>query len=474
MKSGGGRYRALLCAAAICLSATPLMAQSRQPLFDGSPIESLTRLKNRVVRSLRGEEPPRRRATRSRHRHPVKQAPPVPSVADVPRPKPRPAVLANGVGNALDERSDEAATSSQADAAATIGDGGTTAAANAVKPDGSTTRKPAAEPPVPIKALPTLERTPVPESAKDEANPAGPSPFVKAGDQPDTADGAADKSPSHIEGAADVISPAQNADGGGEADIGNGSEGGLDGDEAGHLPLAEIPLPEGRPVPPAGNAGDAPAAAAKPEADDEPNSTAKLKSRIPDITPAAAVEAAAAVEDAKACEGQLKARGTTFSVGESIAEGECGVLRPVTIDRLSSGVEVRPATKLLCRSALALDEWMSDSVVKAAKENFPDDKVVRFRHASTYVCRHRSSDPKISEHARGSAIDIAGFVFESGRAIGVERHEEGSPEAKFQKAIRTGACGPFKTVLGPGTDADHSTHFHLDIAARRNGYEYCK
>ncbi|TFF18785.1 hypothetical protein E3C22_20770 [Jiella endophytica] len=51
---------------------------------------------------------------------------------------------------------------------------------------------------------------------------------------------------------------------------------------------------------------------------------------------------------------------------------------------------------------------------------------------------------------------------------------ENASEAQFLDRIRAAACGPFKTVLGPGTDADHATHFHLDMAARHNGYTYCK
>jgi hypothetical protein len=46
--------------------------------------------------------------------------------------------------------------------------------------------------------------------------------------------------------------------------------------------------------------------------------------------------------------------------------------------------------------------------------------------------------------------------------------------AKFLGAIRKAACGPFKTVLGPGSDADHALHFHFDLAPRRNGGTFCQ
>ena len=44
----------------------------------------------------------------------------------------------------------------------------------------------------------------------------------------------------------------------------------------------------------------------------------------------------------------------------------------------------------------------------------------------------------------------------------------------FLDRIRKAACGPFKTVLGPGSDADHATHFHVDLAKRRNGGTFCQ
>ncbi|KAB0677084.1 extensin family protein [Aureimonas leprariae] len=245
-------------------------------------------------------------------------------------------------------------------------------------------------------------------------------------------------------------------------------------------PVEELPVPDARPAdaPPPPPTGEAPAkgqaGAEPPKPEDAPNSTDKLKSRQPVIDPATSVVAAAAIEDAIECEAELKRRGAVFTVKPSISEGECGVLRPIDFERSSTGIKVGPNTQMLCRAALALDVWLADSVAPAAKANFPDRKLIEFQHASTYVCRPRASESGISEHARGSAIDIGSFGFDKGEAIGVAARDAGSPEAKFLDAVRAGACGPFKTVLGPGTDPDHATHFHLDIAARRNGATYCK
>ncbi|MEO9169101.1 MAG: extensin family protein, partial [Aestuariivirga sp.] len=48
------------------------------------------------------------------------------------------------------------------------------------------------------------------------------------------------------------------------------------------------------------------------------------------------------------------------------------------------------------------------------------------------------------------------------------------PDQQFLHAIRAHACGLFSTVLGPGSDADHSNHFHLDKMFLRPGRgAYC-
>ncbi|WP_427024226.1 extensin family protein [Aureimonas ureilytica] len=197
---------------------------------------------------------------------------------------------------------------------------------------------------------------------------------------------------------------------------------------------------------------------------------------VPDmaVTPAETVEAAAAVEDAVACEKELKARGVEFTVGETIADGQCGVLRPVSIRKLSSGVSVEPGTTFLCRTALALDIWVSEGVEPAAKAEFAGARVKALSQASTYVCRARASESRISEHSRGSAIDIAGFELSDGRKVPVDATRPGTPEDRFAARVRRAACGPFRTVLGPGTDSDHGTHLHLDIAARSRDATYCR
>ena len=44
--------------------------------------------------------------------------------------------------------------------------------------------------------------------------------------------------------------------------------------------------------------------------------------------------------------------------------------------------------------------------------------------------------------------------------------KNGLAQNAFLKEVRKAACGPFTTVLGPGSDPYHSDHFHLDLAQR--------
>ena len=94
-------------------------------------------------------------------------------------------------------------------------------------------------------------------------------------------------------------------------------------------------------------------------------------------------------------------------------------------------------------------------------------------HASAYVCRSRNGNAKLSEHALGNAIDIASFVLGDGRQVDVKAGAE-QKEQEFLDGLRKAACGPFKTVLGPGSDADHALHFHFDLAKRRSGSTFCQ
>ena len=179
-----------------------------------------------------------------------------------------------------------------------------------------------------------------------------------------------------------------------------------------------------------------------------------------------------------ACEKRLSGMGVKFRILPSEnGDGACGVAYPVAIDELAGGVTIEPETKLDCAAAEALAGWVEKSVAPAVSAWDAEKELTSISQASTYVCRGRNNqeDAKISEHAKGNAVDIAAFGFSDGTSIAVEpRDRKGSDEEAFQKAVRFGACLYFTTVLGPGSDVFHNDHLHLDVADRNGGYRLCR
>jgi hypothetical protein len=84
-----------------------------------------------------------------------------------------------------------------------------------------------------------------------------------------------------------------------------------------------------------------------------------------------------------------------------------------------------------------------------------------------YECRprNRQAGAKISSHGQGNAVDIAAMELADGRTISVEK-PDGAGSVKFLASLRVAACAAFNTVLGPGSDASHANHIHIDIEPR--------
>ncbi len=162
-----------------------------------------------------------------------------------------------------------------------------------------------------------------------------------------------------------------------------------------------------------------------------------------------------------------------------IHDGVCGVSKPVSVAALGGGVtDLTTKAILNCQVAETLAVWLKDNAQPAAQEHLAG-KIVGLRVAASYACRSRNSvaGAKLSEHGRGNAIDISAFKV-AGHGWVKVGGSHSLAEARFLKSLRKSACGPFKTVLGPGSDAYHSDHFHFDLAKRsKRGKSrglYCK
>ncbi len=187
-----------------------------------------------------------------------------------------------------------------------------------------------------------------------------------------------------------------------------------------------------------------------------------------------------ASEDAEAlktCLADLAALGTKFKAAARIDEGEgCGIDRPLEVAEVLPGVDTGGA-QMRCETARSLARWVKDTVTPALRIAMPGRSIAGLSTGSTYACRLRNgaSEGKISEHARGNAIDIAAFRLDDGSEITMKpRAEDGTLEGAFQRTATAGACLHFTTVLSPGSDAAHQDHLHLDVLERDSGYRYCR
>lgn len=175
-----------------------------------------------------------------------------------------------------------------------------------------------------------------------------------------------------------------------------------------------------------------------------------------------------------ACRAALKKLGAKFEEAEPASDpAGCRMDHPIELTRLSSDITVGPGLLVNCQTAEAAARFTTEIISKLAKAEFGSD-IVSIAQASGYVCRPRNGTNKLSEHAFGNAWDVASVKLANGKVIDVKTTPAETPEGKFLNAVRAAACGPFKTVLGPGSDADHAFHFHFDLAQRRNGGTYCQ
>lgn len=178
--------------------------------------------------------------------------------------------------------------------------------------------------------------------------------------------------------------------------------------------------------------------------------------------------------DEVACRERLKTLGVEFEEhkAESNPEIGCSIPYPIVLKSLGKSIAIAPGTELNCPMAEAAARFAADVIQPAAKAEFGAD-LKSISQASAFVCRPRHGTRKLSEHAFGNALDIASFTLSDGKKIEISPAPP-EKDGKFLSAVRKAACGPFKTVLGPGADPDHALHFHLDLEPRRHGGTFCQ
>jgi hypothetical protein len=179
-------------------------------------------------------------------------------------------------------------------------------------------------------------------------------------------------------------------------------------------------------------------------------------------------------DEAQSCFQMLRAMGAKFTVAPSTVNyGKCHVENPVNLRSVTtkqSTVELPEAPLLNCKFALQFSKWLSESgaPILSAQLNSP---VERISTGPGFECRGRNGDgtAKVSEHGYGNAVDISTFRLRNGKTLHVG-------DSTLLPGVRASACGYFTTVLGPGANAAHASHFHFDMGAhgKSGNYRICQ
>ncbi|QTL01688.1 extensin family protein [Aquabacter sp. L1I39] len=188
------------------------------------------------------------------------------------------------------------------------------------------------------------------------------------------------------------------------------------------------------------------------------------------------VEAVAGEDLPEAC-ASLVAQQAMLAVRVAAIEspGACGLPVAVKVSaiRLQDGklVTLQPAAVLACETAVNFTNWMRDDMAPAIETMGAQLEAIKV--AASYDCRPRNRirGAQMSEHGRGNAIDVGGFVLSDQRVLDVKKNGLPLP---LQTAMKTSACERFTTVLGPGSDGYHEDHIHVDIAKRRLDIRLCR
>lgn len=148
----------------------------------------------------------------------------------------------------------------------------------------------------------------------------------------------------------------------------------------------------------------------------------------------------------------------------------CGIPNAVRLRSVHGVTLTTPAT-INCGTAQSLSQWVLDAedIIGNAGGGIANLRVV-----ASYACRTRNSraGARLSEHATGNAVDIAGIGLQNGSELSV-LSDWRSGNSSIMRGLHEAACGTFGTVLGPESDRFHQDHFHLDVASYRSG-AYCR
>jgi hypothetical protein len=177
----------------------------------------------------------------------------------------------------------------------------------------------------------------------------------------------------------------------------------------------------------------------------------------------------------RACRADLAHLGVRYKELPPISGGPtCGIPHPILVSGFAGGIRLYPAAKLNCSMTRMFAKWVKNELVPTARYRYFSG-IKQIHQLSSYSCRHMNSQSRNpwSEHAKGNALDVGGFILNNGKEIDVAKKGFFAFREKgLLKTVRADSCKYFNTVLGPG-DAYHGNHFHFDLRYRKSGRRYC-
>ena len=188
-----------------------------------------------------------------------------------------------------------------------------------------------------------------------------------------------------------------------------------------------------------------------------------------------------AAPDYAACLSDLARTGAVYQpLGDLTKEG-CALSGAVQLQSVATNfgaVTISGEPIMLCSFARQFVSWVRD-IGAPLTLAYTGARLTTIETGPGFVCRNRYNQPdaKISEHAKGNAIDIAAFALSDKQRISVKPQPNDPANAQeLLRIFRTSGCGYFTTILGPGSNAAHEEHLHFDYGmhGKTMNYRICE
>lgn len=173
-----------------------------------------------------------------------------------------------------------------------------------------------------------------------------------------------------------------------------------------------------------------------------------------------------------ACRLRLETIAQVTPLPPRVGPGSCGGVDMVRLSAVklpdNNTVAVNPPAELRCEMATTFSDWVRED----AAPKFAPARLTAIANYDSYDCRGRNriAGAKISEHGKGNALDVRGFMV-GGKFVSPVDYKVSH---ELRDSLKQSACSRFSTILGPGSDGYHEFHIHFDIAERRSKYRFCQ